>query len=108
MAFEKSQETAMTRQLHNALGRTVTYTAQDAAAVETKIVVNSGSELFPGGFEGDLPDASVTARLRKSVVTTARRGDTVTDADGVIYEVDNVDPLNDAEWLVTLRERVHG
>lgn len=102
MAWE-SLESSMATALYAALGQVVTYTALDSAAQTIYAIVDDASQLF--GFENETAERTPQARVKTADVTTPRRGDLITMASGLVYEVDSVDKENNVEWLLRLTER---
>jgi hypothetical protein len=108
VAFEIAQESSMTVALYGALGQTVSYAARDAATVSIKIVMKTGSLDFPGAFDNPTAETQISARVLKSDVAVARRGDRLVDATGAEYVVDSVAEISAPEWLLTLRRCANG
>ena len=99
MAFEVTQDNAMTAAIYGALGETVSYTGITGTF---QAIITRGDGDFTG-FDTTAADGDVSARVRVADVAQPTRGDTLTDADATAYVVDSYRRLNASEWALELR-----
>ena len=106
MTLELTQDNALTAALHEALGQTVDYVGSVVGSLsDVVLIIDDGDAEFPGSFDATAADADAVARVQRSVVANPRRGDTITDANSLVYTVDDyrVWPDSQGEWLMELK-----
>ena len=81
------------------IGVEATYTPLNAPAILIRAILTSDVQAL--SIDPYVSEVRTLIDVRKSEVTTVRRGDTVT-LTGQVYTVDGVDPLSDA-WVTRLR-----
>ncbi|MDJ0792438.1 MAG: hypothetical protein QNJ71_11125 [Acidimicrobiia bacterium] len=87
MTLELVNERALTQQTYQVCGQTVSYTPITGTTFQTLAIIEIDRELVPATFEGNLGEENVIGRIEKASVPKPCRGDKITDADGVAFEL---------------------
>lgn len=94
----------ITTAIYKIAGEPVIYTPVVGAPLSVSVLITRDSQLFGRTVGADYADTADTARIQKNDILRPARGDTITDADSVVYTVENVDDnFNDSEHEVELR-----
>ena len=99
LAFRKAIKTAA----YKVCGETVTYSSVTDGESEIETKVESGFASFAEALEAQTSHREVACRVKKSNVAHPRRGDTITDADSNVFNVEDVESLNSTEWRLAVR-----
>jgi hypothetical protein len=87
---------------YRSVGEQVTYESL-AGQAKTVYAIITATSTTAAGIDVRAPEADIVGRVQSADVTTPRRGDTITDADGTVYEVDGVIEETRVEWILQLR-----
>ena len=98
----------ITRLNYSIHGQLVEYNGNDDGIASVRMIIDMGSNDFPGGFDVNTAEEGATARVMVESVACPKRGDTVTTVHGALFEVDSYRLLDgdgeQVEWQMELRE----
>ena len=98
----------ITRLNYSIHGKLVEYDGNNAGIASVRMIIDMGSNDFPGGFDINTAEEGATARVMVESVECPKRGDKITTVYGSTFVVDSYKLLDgdgeQIEWQMQLRE----
>lgn len=104
MPMERTLERSMTSSLYGVLGITVTYTPTVGSPSSIYAIPSDFSGAFAANLGVQVQQSETVFRVQKSDISAPVRGDTLTDADTNVFEVEDYADQNAVEWALTVRK----
>ena len=106
-ALEIAFERAMTNKIYSIAGNTVMYYPSFGPSKEIVIILDSGSQEFPSGFEAITAEQDTTATVQIADMPKPIRGERITDSENNVFTIDTYSRESNVEWRLELRQ-CHG